>query len=341
MSEPRITYLIEDAIRYATAWSGLDEKLVWQVLEAKSRYLELAGLTDVKKDEVLLEERKAIQHLLPRIHNLLDEGEINYIALMTKLEIGTIQKVMDGDWAYLQSIGVVKNDNGNPPCPLRAPHPERLFHWREVEIPWTDGKFGKLVHVSPKRRPTTITSEEWGVHLLRALLDLHKTEVSYFFGGRQPWVLAEWMTSRQEYLLPKDATTNTWWGWDKLVLTGSFHPALPPEEEAALWKDGVLGRVIHLRDTYSDQDDSADTPGHDFARIFETLKGGRSVLMFGLEKNPSGFIPAVISTLADPGCHIAKVIYPIRQDFRFSQLEIGYIAGFWDAREMARYGSES
>jgi len=317
MSKATITYHFEDAVRHAAAHAGLSEKDVWQVLDAKERYLDLTGLTNVEQDEVLLSEREAIRHLLPRIANVLDEGETRYIALRTQLDEATIQKVMAGDLDYMRMIGLVGGES------VEAPAPAKLFRWHEVHIPYTPEKFGKLVYVSPKRRPAALPPEAWGAQLFQALLALREEGGFDYLTtwGASPWLLADSLTLRQRDRLPDGATWHTWWGWNQLVLTAPL--------EAPSRTDGV----IRLRQTYSDRDKSEETPGRDLAGLFKTLKAGGTVLVFGTARQPSGFIPAVIATLADPSCHVAKVIYPIRQELAFSQLEIGYLAGLWDARE--------
>jgi hypothetical protein len=95
--------------------------------------------------------------------------------------------------------------------------------------------------------------------------------------------------------------------------------------------------VLHLRDTYSDQADSGETPGRTINAVFETLKLGKTVLVFGYSPDPSGFLPAAIAMLAEPGCHIAKLIYAIRGRYPLSELQIGYLAGYWEAREQGRF----
>jgi len=95
--------------------------------------------------------------------------------------------------------------------------------------------------------------------------------------------------------------------------------------------------VLHLRDTYSDQADSGDTPGRTINAVFEILNLGKTVLVFGYSKDPSGFLPAAIAMLAESGCHIAKLIYAVRGRYPLSELQIGYLAGYWDARERARF----
>jgi hypothetical protein len=121
------------------------------------------------------------------------------------------------------------------------------------------------------------------------------------------------------------------------VIPYKFEQRLPSQEREIWEKDLYRHDVMQLRDAYSDMDESGETPGEVVSRVFNTLRSGDSVLVFGFTKEPSGFLPAAVSMLADPQCHVAKVVYPVRQSYPLSETQVGYLAGYWDAREASRF----
>lgn len=58
------------------------------------------------------------------------------------------------------------------------------------------------------------------------------------------------------------------------------------------------------------------------------LRKGGEVVVLECTNRPSGFLPALLTMLADPGCHIEKVIYPIRYaGYDLHPDQIGFLHG--------------
>ena len=100
-------YDFEDAVRYASAWSGLDEGLTWQVLAARERYRELAGLAQVPEDSVLLREREEARLWLPAGHAIVDERKEGFEAWATGFDPEAIAGAARGELAYLDHLGLI------------------------------------------------------------------------------------------------------------------------------------------------------------------------------------------------------------------------------------------
>lgn len=107
---PRI-YDAGQAKAFVAAWTGLDPDLVQQVLDAKFRYLELAGIALVEEDEVLLREREAYRHLLPETPDFIDGRERDYLAEVTGLDKGTLLKIEQGELAYQDTHDIIAWDD--------------------------------------------------------------------------------------------------------------------------------------------------------------------------------------------------------------------------------------
>ena len=127
-------YESEDAVRFAMAYTGQEEKTVRDVLEARQRYLELAFTANVSHDEKLLGERAAVLHLMPEDPQQLDDRqEMAYLMLVTDLGEEVIRSIMDGEDAYSESLGILETGD---PCEEeegldRILHDHRR-HWEAV-----------------------------------------------------------------------------------------------------------------------------------------------------------------------------------------------------------------
>lgn len=102
-----VLYEFEEAVRFASAWTGVDPDQVRQILEAKSRYLELAGISGCEEDDDLIRERAAVRHLLPETPDFIDDRETQYLALVTGLDEETILRIGQGETAYMESLGLI------------------------------------------------------------------------------------------------------------------------------------------------------------------------------------------------------------------------------------------
>ena len=96
-----------EAVRYTTAWTGFSTEVVSRVLEAKWRYLALAGIAVVEEDEALLREREAHRDLLPKVEGHLDEGETAYVLRVTGESEETVRRIDQGELAYSDSLGLM------------------------------------------------------------------------------------------------------------------------------------------------------------------------------------------------------------------------------------------
>lgn len=108
--EPPQIYDALKAKAFVSAWTGLDPDLVERVLDAKFRYLELAGIALSEEDDALLRERALYRHLLPETPDFIDERERAYLALVTGLDEDTLLRLDQGDMAYQDSLEIVEWD---------------------------------------------------------------------------------------------------------------------------------------------------------------------------------------------------------------------------------------
>jgi len=106
---PRIYDALE-ALRFVTSWTGLDPALVERVLDAKFRYLELAGIARSEEDENLLREREVYHHLLPETPDFIDEREREYLVQVTGLDEDTLLRIDQGDMAYQDTLDIIEWD---------------------------------------------------------------------------------------------------------------------------------------------------------------------------------------------------------------------------------------
>ena len=100
-------YEFEEAVRFASSWSGVDEMVTWEILAARHRYLELAGIAQVEEDEALVAERKRAMTWLPEHPGRLDGREEGYVAWVTGYDRADIQAVDRGEMAYLDHMDLV------------------------------------------------------------------------------------------------------------------------------------------------------------------------------------------------------------------------------------------
>lgn len=107
---PRI-YDAEQAKAFVAAWTGLDPDLVQRALDAKFRYLELAGIALVEADEALLREREVYHHLLPETPDFIDGRERDYLAQVTGLDGDTLLKIEQGELAYQDTLDIIAWDD--------------------------------------------------------------------------------------------------------------------------------------------------------------------------------------------------------------------------------------
>jgi hypothetical protein len=103
-------YDFEDAVRYAAAWSGMEDELTWRILAAFERYLELAGIAQVEEDEALAREREEAADWLPERPDLVDERAEGYVAWVTGIDRTLIAAAHRGEMAYLDHLGLVSWD---------------------------------------------------------------------------------------------------------------------------------------------------------------------------------------------------------------------------------------
>jgi hypothetical protein len=101
-------YDAANAQRFVSSWTGLDSSLVGCVLDAKFRYLELAGIALSDSDDALLRERAIYRHLLPETSDFIDERERTYLALVTGLDEDTLLRIEQGDLAYKDSLDIIE-----------------------------------------------------------------------------------------------------------------------------------------------------------------------------------------------------------------------------------------
>lgn len=85
------------------------------------------------------------------------------------------------------------------------------------------------------------------------------------------------------------------------------------------------------------------TPQEAIVRIVEHLKDAEDVLILSPTKRVSGFIPAIISMLAAPDCHIEKILWPIEHGagYTLTPAQRGYLAGLYNASQLHALGLAS
>lgn len=85
------------------------------------------------------------------------------------------------------------------------------------------------------------------------------------------------------------------------------------------------------------------TPQEAIVRIVEHLKDAEDVLILSATKKASGFIPAILSILAAPDCHIEKILWPIEHGagYTLTPAQRGYLAGLSNASQLHALGLAS
>lgn len=79
--------------------------------------------------------------------------------------------------------------------------------------------------------------------------------------------------------------------------------------------------------------DQTETPCYAIQEIVQSLMRGEDVLVLSATTAISGFIPAVLTRLTHPDCHLVKLFYPIESaGYALSPDQKGYIAGLSDAQ---------
>lgn len=101
-----------EAVSFVTRWTGLEEAHVQEVITAKQRYLELAGISETDPDDDSLEaERYLFAGLMPMDGRTLDWGVTAYIARVTGYDESTIDRIGRGESAYLDALGLIEWDS--------------------------------------------------------------------------------------------------------------------------------------------------------------------------------------------------------------------------------------
>jgi len=104
-----IVYDTEDACRFVMEGTGRDGATVRKVLEAMQRYLELADLSEASRDGDLEREREAMRHLLPEVPGVIEnEPRLAYLALATGLGEEVLEDILDVEFRYCDSIGLLE-----------------------------------------------------------------------------------------------------------------------------------------------------------------------------------------------------------------------------------------
>jgi hypothetical protein len=109
--KPSTIYDSEQAKMFVSDWTGLDPELVERVLDAKFRYLKLAGIAVVEADDDLLRERAVYRRLLPETPDFIDERERTYLACVTGLDEDILQRIDEAEMAYQDTLDNIEWDN--------------------------------------------------------------------------------------------------------------------------------------------------------------------------------------------------------------------------------------
>lgn len=127
MSHPAAPLPIYDAdaaLRFSMAWTGHAAEIVQRVLDARFRYLQLAGIVQDDEDDGLLRERSLVRHLLPEGPGCIDGRATAYVVQATGLEPGIVESVERAELAYLDTLGLVEwADAAEREARLGAPVP--------------------------------------------------------------------------------------------------------------------------------------------------------------------------------------------------------------------------
>lgn len=85
------------------------------------------------------------------------------------------------------------------------------------------------------------------------------------------------------------------------------------------------------------------TPQYCIKEIIERLMDGEDIVILLATKHISGFLPALISMLAVPDCHLEKILWPIEHSLGYvlTPAQRGYLAGLYDANSLRAMGLAS
>lgn len=83
---------------------------------------------------------------------------------------------------------------------------------------------------------------------------------------------------------------------------------------------------------------NGQTPEDSIREVANVLLSGKDVLLLSDRKKVSGFVPAILSALILPDCHIEKLLWPILHSefgYELTPVQKGYLAGLYDSRKLA------
>ena len=91
---------------------------------------------------------------------------------------------------------------------------------------------------------------------------------------------------------------------------------------------------VQLPDHFDARIPNHGSPLNAARHVLEQLRKGGDVMILECTNRPSGFLPALLTMLAEPGVHVEKVIYPIRHaGYDLHPDQIGFLHGFWERGE--------
>lgn len=85
-----------------------------------------------------------------------------------------------------------------------------------------------------------------------------------------------------------------------------------------------------------------ETPEECVREVVQHLIDAEDVLVLSLDTTIPGFVPAIISMLAVPDCHIEKILWPIEHHlgYALTASQRAYLAGLYDANKLRTLGLE-
>jgi hypothetical protein len=132
-----VIYDLDEAVQFAAAFTGEPPTLVRRVLEARERYLELAGLAvpvhDEEDPEVIRAEREEFQALLPEEPTFVDNRETDYLVLVTRIPRPQVLRIVQGETAYEDHLGLITWDSDEERATaLGLQHPQPSGAWEAI-----------------------------------------------------------------------------------------------------------------------------------------------------------------------------------------------------------------
>ena len=110
-----VLYDFDEAVRFAADFTRLAPTIVEKVLQARERYLELAGIAIPDCSEAewaqLQEERREHQALLPATPGRIDDRETTYLLQATGLPRAQVLRAVQGETAYEDHLGLITWDS--------------------------------------------------------------------------------------------------------------------------------------------------------------------------------------------------------------------------------------